>query len=258
MSGTRLFFGEVMHRRHRPKAHRLRYRLFWMLIDLEELPSLGRRGWFFSHNRFNLLSFHDRDHGDGAGGALRAQLERTLATRNIRLGDGRVYLFCMPRVFGYAFNPISVYFCHHADGSLAAIVYEVHNTFGERHSYIFDAGREAAPAPHSSRKLFHVSPFMGMDMQYDFRTQLGDDRISIAIRGSDAEGALINASLMGKAAPFTPANLVRGLLRYPLVTFKVTAAIHWHALRLWLKGVPVRTKPKAPAEPATPAFPTRQ
>jgi DUF1365 family protein len=258
MTGTRLFFGEVMHRRHRPKAHRLRYRLFWMLIDLDELPALGRHGRLFSHNRFNLLSFHDRDHGDGAGGGLRPQLERTLAARNIRLGNGKIFLFCMPRVLGYAFNPLSVYFCHREDGSLGAIVYEVHNTFGERHSYVFDAGNEAAPVAHTCNKRFHVSPFMGMDMKYDFRTLLADDRISIAIRGSDAEGALINAALVGKAAAFSPANLLRGLLQYPLVTVKVTAAIHWHALRLWLKGIPVRTKPVAPEEPVTPAFSNRQ
>jgi hypothetical protein len=224
-----------------------------MLLDLDEIPQLPARSALFSHNRFNLLSFHDRNHGGGSASPLRPQVEALLACHGIAFEGGTIRLFCMPRVLGYGFNPISVYFCNRRDGALAAVIYEVHNTFGERHSYVFDAGDANACAAHGAAKRFHVSPFMDMAMRYEFRTCLPGERFSLAIRGTDAEGAVIHASLAGEAAPFTTANLLRGLLLYPLLTIKVTAAIHWHALRLWLKGVRVRRKPPAPAFSTTPA-----
>ncbi len=252
MTGSRLYFGTVQHRRIRPRAHALRNRLFWTLIDLDELPRLSRRSALFSHNRWNLVSFHDRDHGDANGAPLRPQVERTLAASGIDFDGGPIRLLCMPRVCGYAFNPISVYFCHRKDGALSAIVYEVHNTFGERHSYVYDASERDRPSAHGCEKRFHVSPFMDMAMRYEFRTVPPADRIALSIRGCDAEGLLIHASLTGLAAPWSTASLLRGLVLYPFVTMKVTAAIHWHALRLWLKGIPVRHKPAAPAQSTTP------
>lgn len=248
-----LYFGSVFHRRRRPRPHRLRHRVFWMLLDLDEIGTLSERHVLLSRNRFNLLSFHDKDHGDGSGEPLRPQVARLLAENGMRFEGGPIRLFCMPRVLGYGFNPLSIYFCHHMDGSLAAIIYEVHNTFGERHSYVYDAGETGDSAAHGCAKHFHVSPFMDMDMRYEFRTEVPAERVAIAIRGTDAGGTLIDASLAGAAAPFTSGNLLRGLLLYPLLTLKVTAAIHWHALRLWLKGIRVRRKPVPPSRPATPA-----
>jgi len=257
MTASMLYFGSVMHRRMRPRTHELRFRLFWTLFDLDEMAELPRRSRLFSYNRSNVLSFHDRDHGDASGEPLRSQVERMLADNGIAFDGGPIRLFCMPRIFGYAFNPISVYFCYRKDRGLGAIVYEVHNTFGERHSYVFDArqfdaGETPTPHAHACGKRFHVSPFMDIGMRYEFRTVLPDERVAVAIRGSDADGTLIHASLAGIAAPFTSANLLRGLLLYPLMTFKVTAAIHWHAMRLWLKGIRIRPKPEPPNEPATP------
>jgi DUF1365 family protein len=252
LTESRLYFGTVQHRRLRPRAHALRNRLFWTLIDLDELPRLSRETGLFSHNRWNLVSFHDRDHGDASGAPLRPQVERILAANDISFDGGPIRLLCMPRVLGYAFNPISVYFCYRMDGALSAIVYEVHNTFGERHSYVFDARNVDRPAAHGCGKRFHVSPFMAMGMRYEFRTLPPAGRIALSIRGCDAEGMLIHASLAGVAAPWSAASLLRGLILYPLVTMKVTAAIHWHALRLWLKGVPVWRKPAAPDHPTTP------
>jgi len=225
--------------------------MFWTLFDLDEITDLQKRSLLFSYNRFNVLSFHDTDHGDGSESALRQQIGRTLDEHGIAFDGGSILLFCMPRVLGYGFNPISVYFCHLKDGELAAIVYEVHNTFGERHSYVFSALEKKAPAAHGCDKRFHVSPFMDMDMRYEFRTLLPADRFALVIRGSDADGTLIHASLAGAARSFDTANLLRGLLLYPLLTLKVTAAIHWHALRLWLKGIRVRTKPAPPHQPTT-------
>ena len=251
MTRSLLYFGSARHRRLRPRIHELSYRLFWTLLDLDEIPDLPARSTLFSHNRFNLLSFHDRDHGDGSGAPLRPQVERTLADNGMAFDGGPIQLFCMPRVLGYGFNPISIYFCQRRDGAVAAIVYEVHNTFGERHSYVFDAHEENVRAAHGCGKRLHVSPFMDMAMRYEFRTLLPAERFAISIRGSDADGTLIHASLAGLAAPFNSLNLLRGLLVYPLLTFKVTAAIHWHALRLWLKGIRVRRKPAPPQEPTT-------
>jgi len=252
MTGSMLYFGNVTHRRLRPRSHELRYRLFWTLIDLDEIAELSRRSAIFSYNRSNVLSFHDKDHGDASGKPLRSQVERMLADHGIAFDGGPIRLFCMPRIFGYAFNPISIYFCYQKDRDLGAIVYEVHNTFGERHSYVFDARETPIPHAHACGKRFHVSPFMDIGMRYEFRTVLPGERVAVAIKGSDADGTLIHASLAGVAAPFTSANLLRGLLLYPLMTFKVTAAIHWHAFRLWLKGIRIRPKPQPPGEPTTP------
>jgi len=135
-----LYVGSVMHRRLRPRRHRLRYRVFWMLLDLDEIERLPRVLRLFSHNRFNAVSFHDADHGDGSATPLRAQVERHLAAAGIALGGGAIRLLCMPRILGYGFNPLSVYFCYQRSGLLAAILYEVHNTFGERHSYLIPTG----------------------------------------------------------------------------------------------------------------------
>ncbi len=252
MTGSRLYFGTVMHRRLRPRSHELRYRLFWTLLDLDEVAELPRRSAIFSYNGSNILSFHDKDHGDASGEPLRPQVEHMLADNGIAFDGGPIRLFCMPRIFGYAFNPISIYFCYRKDRGLGAIIYEVHNTFGERHSYVYDARETPTPHAHACGKRFHVSPFMDIGMRYEFRTVLPDQRVAVAIKGSDADGTLIHASLAGVAAPFTSTNLLRGLLLYPLMTFKVTAAIHWHALRLWLKGIRIRPKPQPPSEPTTP------
>ena len=252
MTSSRLYFGSVLHRRLRPRVHQLRYRIFWALFDLDELPELASRSLLFSHNRFNVLSFHDGDHGDGSGCPLRPQIERTLSEHGIGFDGGAISLLCMPRLLGYGFNPISIYFCHLKDGKLAAILYEVHNTFGERHSYVFDAGDRTPPPAHRCAKRFHVSPFMDMGMGYEFKTLLPRERFALAIRGFDADATLIHASMGGSAKPFTTANLLRGLALYPLLPFKVTAAIHWHALRLWLKGIGLRRKPAPPGQSTTP------
>jgi len=250
--GSKLYFGSVMHRRLRPREHQLGYRMFWMLLDIDEIDGLARKSSLFSYNRFNLLSFHDRDHCDGSGAPLRPQVERQLADNGIAFDGGPIRLFCMPRVLGYGFNPISIWFCQRRDGTPAAIVYEVHNTFGERHSYVFDAQAEDKPAAHGSDKRFHVSPFMDIaGMRYEFRTVPPAERVALAIRGFDGDGTLIQAALAGTAAPWTTTNLLRGLLLYPLLTAKVTAAIHWHALLLWLKGIRVRSKPAPPRETTT-------
>jgi DUF1365 family protein len=246
-----LYAGSVMHRRVRPRAHRLRYRVFWMLLDLDEIESLPHHLRLFSHNRFNAVSFFDRDHGDGSGRPLRAQIEEHLKLAGVESG-GPIKLLCMPRIFGYGFNPLSVYFCYHNDGTLAAFLYEVHNTFRQRHSYLIRADSAAGPVvDQRCSKLFYVSPFMDMDMSYAFRVALPDERIALAIRAADKDGLLLVAALSGNRRPLTDSSLLWLLAGYPLLTLKVVCAIHWHALRLLLKGMRLRARPNPPDVPVT-------
>jgi uncharacterized protein len=250
-SGTALYIGSVMHRRLRPRVHRLRHRAFWMLLDLDEIDRLARRLPLFSRNRFNAVSFHDADHGDGSKMPLRAQVARHLNAAGIS-AEGSIRLLCMPRIFGYGFNPLSIYFCHSREGVLAAILYEVHNTFGQRHSYLIAVPPSAgAVIDQQCDKTFFVSPFLDMDMTYAFRVALPADRVSVAIRGDDRDGLLIVAALTGRKIPLTNATLLGVLLTHPLLTLKVIGAIHWHALRLLLKGYRLRARPAAPATPVT-------
>jgi DUF1365 family protein len=243
--GSALYVGSVMHRRLRPRPHRFRYRAFWGLFDLDELPELSSRLFWFSHNRGNLFSLLDRDHGDASETPLRTQVERLLGDAGIDLASGPIRLLCMPRTLGYCFNPLSVYFCHRMDGALAALVYQVHNTFGERHSYVIPVtGEERAPHQRC-QKLFYVSPFLDMDMRYDFRVSGPGRRISIGICAIAEGASVMNAVLRGERRDLTDANLLRVAVTMPAITLKVMAAIHWEALRLWLKGLRLRRRPRA-------------
>jgi len=251
MTAASLYFGEVVHVRTRPTRHRLRYGVFSMLIDLDEVPALARRSRLFSLNRFNLFSFYDRDHGAGTT-PLRAWVDAQLRDANIDLNGGAVRLLCYPRLLGYAFNPISVYFCYRAEGDLAAILYEVHNTFGERHGYLIRVDADHAnPIRHACDKAFHVSPFIGMDARYDFRISAPDNDIVLTIAESDAEGTLLQASFVGERRPMNDRTLLAAFFRYPLMTLKVMAGIHWEALKIWRKGAQFYRKPTPPSEPIT-------
>ena len=246
-----LYAGAVMHRRLRPVAHQFRYRAFWLLIDLDELPRLPARLRLFSRNRFNLFALHDADHGDGSATPLRIQAERLLGQAGIDIAGGPISLLCMPRTLGYSFNPISIYFCHRPDGDLAAIIYEVHNTFGERHSYVGSAEATAGAIRQNCRKAFHVSPFMDMDLECEVRLSAPAERIAIGINASKGGQRIFNACLAGASRELTDGALLRLSFAIPLVTAKVTLAIHWEALRLWLKGMRLRNQPPPPARSIT-------
>jgi DUF1365 family protein len=245
ISQSTLYIGSVMHRRLRPTVHRFRYRAFWLLIDLDELPALTARLRLFSHNRFNLFALYERDHGDGSATALRVQAERHLLKAGIDSAGGPIRLLCMPRTAGYSFNPISIYFCHRPGGELAAIIYEVHNTFGERHSYVSSVEPNVDDIRQSSRKVFHVSPFMDMDLVYDFRLTVPAERVAVGISASKGGKPVLNAFLVGASRELTDRALLLTFLAIPLITAKVTLAIHWEALRLWLKGMRLRDRPAA-------------
>jgi len=247
-----LFVGKVWHRRWKPKAHRLDYRVFAALIDLDELPVLASRSRIFSHNRFNLFSLMDRDFGPGDGAPLKPWVAAQLRAAGLPADDLRVELLCYPRMFGYAFNPLSVYFCRRAgDGALIAILYEVHNTFGQRHCYLIPAAAADGVVRQTCAKSFYVSPFIGMAARYRFRLAVPDARLSIAIRQEIPEGPQLVATLSGRRQPLTDAVLLRQLLRFPFLTLKVIAAIHWQALRLWLRGARFHRRPDPPPHAVT-------
>jgi uncharacterized protein len=250
-----LYDGEVVHRRYRPRAHRLRYRLFQLLLDLDELRALDRGLRLFGHNRFALLSHHDRDHGDGSGRPLRGQIERLLASAGTDAGGGPIRLLAMPRVLGHVFNPLSLYYCHRPGGDLAAVVLEVNNTFGERHFYVAAAAGGAVRS--ACAKAFFVSPFMSLDMTYDFRLAAPGETAEVAILGREANGApLIFARFAGRRGPLTDAGLLRAFLTHALVTLKVVAAIHLEALKLLAKGLRLLPKPPSPPRSVTVASAT--
>jgi DUF1365 family protein len=250
-----LYIGAVMHRRLRPKVHQFRYRAFWLLIDLDELPALAARLKLFSHNRFNLFALHEADLGDGSPTPLRIQAERLLAEAGIDIAGGPIRLLCVPRTLGYSFNPISIYYCHRASGELAAIIYEVHNTFGERHAYVAATDAKSDQIRQNCRKAFYVSPFMDMDLVYDFRLTEPTERLAVGIDASKGGERVLHASLAGRRRDLTDRALLLVFLRIPLITAKVTLAIHWEALRLWLKGMRLRPRP-APARHAASAINT--
>jgi DUF1365 family protein len=246
-----LYVGSVTHRRLRPRQHNFRYRAFWILLDLSELDQLSHKLRWFSYNRPNLFSLYDTDHGDGTVTPLRSQVERWLAETRLDLADGSIELLCMPRTLGYCFNPLSIYFCRDARGALAALIYEVHNTFGERHSYIIPVEHSEPVLRQRCSKAFYVSPFMDMGLQYEFRVASPDERIAVAIRVNAATGPVLNAVLAGERRELNDRTLSRVFLAMPAITWKVTAAIRWEALHLWLKGIRVRQRPEAPRSGAT-------
>lgn len=248
-----LYRGRVAHTRKRPRVHKLNYRVFWLWIDLEDIDQLDRGLKVFSRNRFNLLSFNDRDYGDGTL-SLRERIVSLLSEAGVDLDQGTIRLLTMPRVLGFVFNPISIYYGFAPDGRLAGMVYEVTSTFGIRHSYVLPvAPADAARGliRQGARKALYVSPFMDMEMDYAFHGHVPGDTVDLTVIGSDAEGVLITAGLQGHRHPLTDRALLTAALTVPLMTLKVVAAIHWEALKLFLKGVRLTRQPPPPAAAAS-------
>lgn len=247
-----LYLGSVMHRRMRPRRHRLRYSIFSVLLDLDEIDGLDRDLRLFSRNRFNVFSFRDADYGFWPETPLKTQIERLLAEARLEPDGGSVRLLTIPRILGYAFNPLNVYFCYRTDGSLLGIVCEVNNTFGQRHAYVLPAGEGEQEALRSAcAKRFYVSPFMGMDLTYDFRIAPPRESVTIAIRASDEAGVMLTAVHDARRRELTDGALVRALFSHPLMALKVIGGIHWEALKIWLKGVRLQDRPAPPESPAT-------
>ncbi|PIS99824.1 hypothetical protein TSA1_02925 [Bradyrhizobium nitroreducens] len=238
MAPAALYWGKVMHARWRPVQHRFTYRVMNLLIDLDRLDEADRQSRLFGINRAAPFSFHERDHGDGKGG-LSQYARRLAAARGIDLSGGRVLLLCYPRILGYVFNPLSIYFCYGASGDPALLIYEVRNTFGEMHSYVLPVqGAADGTIRQRQAKAFYVSPFMAMETHYRFSVSSPEQDVKVRILQSGAQGPMFAAAFCGRRRALTGRSLSAALVGLPFLTFKVIAAIHWQAMRLWLKGVP--------------------
>lgn len=236
-SGSGVYFGEVVHQRMRPRKHRLRYKVFSLLLDLDDLEPISERSIMFGFNRPAFFSVHDADHGDGQD--IRRWVERQLMASGLGESSHQILMLTYPRILGDVFNPLTVFFCYKPDGNLGAVIHEVHNTFKVRHAYtlpVTAGGKEIVR--QRSRKEFYVSPFIPMDCSYDFRIQPPGDVVRVVIREEDHEGLLLAAAFSGDRRPLTDVNLLKAAFKYPLMTLKVVIGIHWEAVRLFLKGAP--------------------
>ena len=232
-----IYSGFVTHRRFKPKRHFFSYKIFSLLIDLNEIKNLGRKINFFSYNKFNILSFYDIDHGPRDGSSLISWVKKILQESNISIGEGTIKLLCFPRFFGYVFNPLSVFYCYDENLNLKAVLYEVKNTFNEQHTYVFPVSSTSNLILHKCDKKFYVSPFIEMKTFYNFRLLKPKDVINIFIKQTDSNGALLTACQVGKRMELNSKNLLYQFLGHPLMSFKVILAIHFEAFRLWLKGI---------------------
>ncbi|RCK47843.1 DUF1365 domain-containing protein [Thalassospira profundimaris] len=250
-----LYEGVVTHHRLRPKRHKLRYSVFSFLLDLDEIDDLSSRLRLFSRNRFNLFSFHDRDHADGANTNLRHRMETLLGRHGLGDCAHKIRLLCYPRLLGFVFNPLSVYFCYRADATIGAVLYEVSNTFGDRHSYLIPVGEhgldDKGVLRQSCAKGFYVSPFIDMVADYHFRIRVPGENVAVTIRETDAKGAFLTAAFVGDRNALSDRKLFGAFIRYPLMTLKVVAGIHWEALHLWRKGMTFHKRPAPPQDAVT-------
>ena len=242
-SRAQLAIGTVRHLRLRPTTHSFDYPSYFLLLPLRSLREQPDAA--LARNRWGLLAFHDRDHGDGRADCL-AWLDEQLRREGIHDADGEIWLQAYPRVLGYAFKPVSFWYCERRDGSLAAIVAEVNNTFGERHCYLLCGPELGWGREQRAAKVFHVSPFCAVAGEYRFRFARNEGRIVARVEHHDAEGPLLLTSVSGAYAPATRARQRAAFFGQPLMTLGVIARIHWQALRLWAKRVPLRRKPLAP------------
>lgn len=238
MQDAYLVHGMVMHKRLRPTAHCFRYPVFAIRVRLSALERLN--GFCLGVNRWRPLSLRTRDYGPRDGSPLLPWIRRQLA--DIGLCDqGDVWLQTFPRVFGYAFNPVSFWYCHDTAGQLIAVLADVNNTFGGHHGYLLSKP-DGSPIQSGEtlvcRKVLHVSPFCKVEGHYRFRLAEKPDRMLMRIDYHDAAGELINTSLSGTLQPLTSARALLALLRQPFLTVGIVWRILWQAFRLWRKHVP--------------------
>ena len=232
-----IYNGTVIHKRFKPKQHFFKYKVFSLFIDLSELKKIEKEVSFFSYNKFNLISFFDIDHGSRDGESLKKWVKKNLAKIQIYNENIKIKLLCYPRIFGYVFNPLSIFFIYDENNYLISILYEVKNTFGEQHTYVFKTEKNRNLTENSCYKKFHVSPFIEMDCKYFFKILNPEQKLSVIINQSDNEGKLLFASQDGVRSELNSKNLIFSYISHPLMTFKVIAAIHFEAFKLWLKGI---------------------
>ena len=237
MTNSCIYNGTVIHKRYKPKEHFFKYSVFSLLLDLSELEILSDKIRFFSINRFNLISFFEKDHGNRDDTSLVGWVKKNLEQNQINTKNIKIKLLCYPRIFGYVFNPLSIFFVYDQNETLVSILYEVKNTFGEQHTYVFKIDNENNLIQNNCTKKFHVSPFIEMDCNYFFRILKPGERLSVIIDQYDQVGKILYASQDGKKANLTGKELIKSYLKHPLMTFKIISAIHFEAFKLWVKGI---------------------
>ena len=237
MTNSCIYSGSVIHKRFKPKEHFFKYKVFSLFIDLSELEELNKNLRFFSLNKFNLISFHEKDHGERDGSSLLNWVKLNLRNNNISTENIKIKLLCYPRILGYVFNPLSIFFIYDKDENLISILYEVKNTFGEQHTYVFKVESENKLIQNNCSKKFHVSPFIEMNCNYFFKILNPGEILSVKIDQYDQEGKILFASQDGKRSDLTSENLMNSYLKHPLMTFKIISAIHFEAFKLWIKGI---------------------
>ena len=235
-----IYNGEVTHTRFKPVRHFLKYKTFSLLIDLDEINLLDKSIGIFSHNKFNIFSFYDKDHGDRDGGNLKNWVISNLKKFQIKENITTIKVLCYPRILGYVFNPLSIFYCYEKD-KLVAIFYEVKNTFNEQHTYIFKI-KNNEEIIQKCRKKFYVSPFMDMETFYNFKLINPNDKLSVFIKQTDADGTILTATQTGDKKEFSFKQLAINFLKYPLMTIKIISSIHFEALLLWKKGAIYRKR----------------
>ena len=237
MINSYIYNGTVIHKRFKPKEHYFKYKVFSLLINLSELDELVKNISFFSLNKFNIISFYERDHGARDGSSIAEWVKQNLKANNVITKNIKIKLLCYPRILGYVFNPLSIFFVYNKDERLISILYEVKNTFGEQHTYVFRVDNENNLIQNNCSKKFHVSPFIQMDCNYFFKILKPGERLSIIIDQYDPTGKILFASQDGKKANLTGKELIKSYLKHPLMTFKIISAIHFEAFKLWIKGI---------------------
>ena len=247
MMDSCLYIGKVFHKRHIPFEHQFTYRVFTLWLDLDEIPLLAKRVGSFSFNRFNVFSFYTKDHGNRDGSDLREWVETAADQKGVDIKGGKIFMLTFPRVFGYVFNPLTVYYCYNREGVLKGILHQVRNTFGELHGYMLPVETQNNMIEQEADKYFHVSPFIHMDCRYHFKVFEPDEALFFAIHQFTGEGEkILTATWDGKRQELNTKNLLKTLFTHPFLTFKIIAGIHWEALRLVMKGAKYISKPAPP------------
>lgn len=261
-----LYVGRTAHRRLAPFARGFVYRVASLLIDVDRLDEASRESALFSVDRFNLFAFHRRDHGARDGSSLRSWAQDAFARAGVRLDGGAVKLYCFPRVLGYVFNPLSVWFGYGPDGALRGVIYAVNNTFGDRHAYVAPARGDGDAERHDAEKIFFVSPFFPARGRYAFRLAPPEESFALSIRYSVDGADQLVATQTGRRRPLNAKTLAGLFFSMPAMTLKVIAGIHWEALFIWRRGARLHDRPEPPAAlsvaqacetgPAPPAAPS--
>lgn len=235
-----IYAGTVVHKRLEPKRHGFAYSVFALSLDVDEIDRLDRNLRFFSRGKRNALSFWDADFGDASAVPVGDKARRLLAAAGLARYGARIELVCYPRIFGYVFNPLSVYFCRDEQDTLGAVIYEVTNTFGERKSYLMEAGAAGgATVVQTCAKELYVSPFTAAEGSYSFHVVPPCDRVVLGVALRSSGRPVLKTHFRGDRLALTDRTIAAMLVRHPLMTLKVIGAIHYEAFKLWAKGVPL-------------------